>query len=181
MRYLSVLILLLCLPIAAPGADYRGECTVTFLGSSTLHDFNGKGRCQPFTVREAGGVFDMSRLSVAVAGLDTDNAKRDVKMREMFEEKEYPIITGSTAPVTLKELRDRKDQKVTFNLKIRDISKPVSATLANLVETDSRITADLLFTLSLADYKLQPPSVLGVIRVSDKITVKTSVVLNAAK
>ncbi len=120
------------------------------------------------------GVVDMSKLTVAVAGMDTDNSKRDKKMREMFEEKKYPVITGSAGPVALKDVHS----KVSFNLKIRDIVKPVTATVTNYLETDSRISADVAFTLSLADYQLKPPSVLGMIKVGDKVSVKATIVLS---
>ena len=174
MRYLVGFILLFTLSSTAFAADYRGECAIDFHGTSTLHDFHGKAACQPFTVSRTDGVVDLSRLTVAVADMDTDNSKRDKKMREMFDEKKYPVITGSAGPVALKDVHG----KVSFKLKIRDIVKPVTATVTNFVETDSRITADVAFTLSLAEYRLKPPSVLGMIRVGDTISVKATIVLS---
>ena len=183
MTYLLALVLIFTLPLTVLATDYRGDCAIAFKGSSTLHDFHGKARCQPFSVGKTDGVLDMSKLSVAVADMDTDNGKRDKKMREMFEEK-YPVITGSAGSVALKEIstalkNGTGSAKVTFKLKIREIVKPVTATLTNFVETDSRITADLAFTLSLADYHLKPPSVLGMIRVGDEVSVTANVVLDA--
>ena len=174
MRYLLSLILIFALSSTVFATDYHGECAIAFKGSSTLHDFHGKAACQPFTVSKTDGVVDMSNLTVAVAGMDTDNSKRDKKMREMFEENKYPVITGTAGPVALKDVRD----KVSFKLKIRDIVKPVTATVTNFVETDSSITADVAFTLSLAEYRLKPPSVLGMIKVGDKISVKATIVLS---
>ena len=185
MRYLLVLVLIFALPLTVFAIDYRGDCAIVFQGSSTLHDFHGRARCQPFTVGKVDGVVDMSKVSVAVADMDTDNAKRDKKMREMFEEKRFPLITGSAGLIALKDIRTNLKKgadsatKVSFKLKIRDIVKPVTATVTNFVETDSRITADVAFTLSLADYHLQPPSVLGLISVDDKVSVTATVVLNA--
>ena len=174
MRYLLGLFLTFTLSSTVFATDYRGECAIAFHGSSTLHDIHGKAACQPFTVSKVDGVVDMSKLTVAVAGMDTDNSKRDKKMREMFEEKKYPVITGSAGPVALKDVHS----KVSFNLKIRDIVKPVTATVTNYLETDSRISADVAFTLSLADYQLKPPSVLGMIKVGDKVSVKATIVLS---
>jgi len=173
-RYLLSLILIFALSSTVFATDYHGECAIAFKGSSTLHDFHGKAACQPFTVSRIDGVVDMSNLTVAIAGMDTDNSKRDKKMREMFDEKKYPVITASSGPVALKDVRNR----VSFKLKIRDIVKPVTATVTNFVETDSRISADVAFTLSLAEYQLKPPSVLGMIKVDDKISVKATIVLN---
>jgi len=184
MRYLITFILVFTLTSTVFATDYRGDCTIAFKGSSTLHDFKGKASCQPFTVSKTDGVVDMSKVSVAVADMDTDNSKRDKKMREMFDAKNYPVITGSAGQVALKDLRASSKKgtgsatKVSFKLKIRDIVKPVTATVTNFVETDSRITAELSFTLSLADYQLKPPLVLGVIGVDDKVSVTATFVLS---
>jgi len=186
MRYLLTTALLLTLSSTVFATDYRGSCTVIFQGSSTLHGFQGKAHCQPFAVSKTDGVLDISKISLAVADMDTDNAKRDRKMREMFEEKRFPVITGSAGPVALQDIRtgSKKEgsdsaSKAVIRLKIRDIAKPVTATVTNFVETEARITADLAFTLSLAEYQLKPPSVLGLIRVDDKVSVTATVTLNA--
>jgi len=185
MRYLLTFILLSILSSTAFAADYRGACTIVFQASSTLHDFQGKASCRPFTAGIIDGVVEMSQLSVAVADMDTDNAKRDKEMREMFDHKKYPLITGSAGSVALKDIGAsakkgaKSATKVGFNLKIREVVKPVTATVTDFTETDARITAKLAFTLSLADYQLKPPSVLGVIRVDDKVSVTATIVLDA--
>ncbi|MFZ4855496.1 MAG: YceI family protein [Desulfuromonadaceae bacterium] len=187
MRFLLVFVLLVTLPLTVGATDYRGDCDIVFQGSSTLHGFHGKARCQPFTVNIIDGIIDSSKLNVAIADMDTDNGKRDKNMREMFEEKKYPLITGSAAAVALKDIRTSQKSgsdslhKISFKLKIRDVVKPVTATVKNFVETDSRITSDVAFTLSLADYQLQPPSVLGMIKVDDKVSVTATFILNATK
>lgn len=179
MRYLVTVLVVLCFASSALATDYHGNCTVAFTGSSTLHDFHGKGKCEPFIVSTTDGVFDMSKPAVAVAGMDTANPKRDKKMHEMFDQKNFPLITANAGAVNLKDFRKKAGEspKVNFKLKIRDIVKPVTGTVSNFVETDSRITADVAFTVSLADYQLKPPSVLGVIKVDDKISVTTSFVI----
>lgn len=187
MRFLLIFVLIFTVPLSVYAADYRGDCNIAFQGSSTLHDFHGKTRCQPFTVSIIDGVIDISKLSVAIADMDTDNVRRDKNMREMFDEKKYPLITGSTGTIALKDIRTMQKSgtdsthKISFKLKIRDLAKPVTATIKNFVETDSRITADIAFTVSLAEYQLQPPSVLGMIKVDDKVSVTATFVLNASK
>ena len=185
MRYLLAFVLFFTISSTVFATDYRGDCAIVFKGSSTLHDFKGKASCQPFTASEVDGVVDMSKLSVAVAGMDTGNSRRDKKMREMFDEKKFPMITGSAGLVALNDIRASIKKgtdgatKVGFKLKIREIVKPVTATVTNFEETDTRITAVLAFTLSLAEYQLKPPLVLGVIGVGDKVSVTATVVLNA--
>lgn len=177
--------LFLLLPAITLATDYHGNCTVAFEGSSTLHDFNGKGRCEPFTASEIAGVINVPELTVAVADMDTDNSSRDNKMRKMFEAEKYPLITGMSGPVSLSTIRKVSEENIDstqpllFQLKIRDIEKPVTAILQNIVETEGKLTADLAFTLSLADYKLKAPTVLGIIRVGDTIKVTTSFLFEA--
>ena len=183
LKLLIFLVLLLALPISSLAIDYQGNCSVEFQGSSTLHDFDGKGSCMPFSASENADVMTTSELSIAVAGMDTDNSRRDKKMRKMFDAESYPLIKATIEPVSLTDIRkallEDKDSttEVTFQLKIRNIEQPVTAILQNIVATKEKITANLVFTLSLADYGLKPPSVLGFIRVDDSVKVKTSLTL----
>lgn len=180
MRLLLVVALFLFLPFSALAIDYQGNCSVVFQVSSTLHDFEGTGSCEPFTVSENAGVMNFPELSVAVAGMDTDNSKRDKQMREMFNADIYPLITGSAEAVVVKDIRKIMTESnddtagTVFKLNIRETEKPVIATLKNIVEADSAITADLVFSVFLPDYQLKPPSVLGFIRVGKNIDVTVS-------
>ena len=177
--------LLLIYPVTALAIDYQGNCSVVFQGSSTLHDFNGTGSCQPFSISENAGIMTISELNVAISGLDTDNSRRDKQMRKMFDAVTYPLVKGSIGSVDLadirKSLHENKDSttEAVFQLKIRDIEKTVTAVLQNIVETEAKITADLVFTLSLADYQLKPPTVFFIIRVGDSVKVTTSFTLEA--
>ena len=185
MKLLLVIALVAVFPFVVLATDYQGNCSVAFQGTSTLHDFEGTGSCQPFTVSEHDGIMTVPALSVAVAGMDTDNSKRDKKMRGMFDSEKYPLITGSTGPVILGDIRNAMTggsdsaAEVQIQLKIRDIEKTVTASLQNVVETDAKITADLVFSLSLTEYQLEPPSVLGIIKVGDTVNVRTSFSLDA--
>lgn len=180
MRCLLSIAILLTLSSAAYASEYRGGCDITFKGSSTLHDIHGTGKCEPFTASSKDGTLEISRVAVAVSSLDTDNSRRDKKMREMFEEQRFPLITGSTGVVALRDLRGAKDgSRISFPLKIRDIVRPVTGTVTKFTESGSRIKADVTFTLSLAEYDLKPPSVIGLIRVDDKVSVTATMFLDA--
>ena len=183
MKWFVLFFLVFALPCPSFATDYRGSCTVVFRGSSTLHDFTGNGRCQPFTVEETDDIMHVPALNVAVSGMETGNDKRDQQMREMFEAEQFPLITGTTGSIPLKDFRMAQaagsggPEELEMQLQIRDITKPVTAKVQNLVMTASKITADLNFSLSLADYQLKPPSVLGIIRVGDQVNVSVSFVL----
>lgn len=180
MRLPIILLLFFAFPFTALAADYQGNCSIVFQGSSTLHDFEGKASCQPFIISENAGVMTVPELRVAVSEMDTDNSRRDKKMREMFNSETYPLIVGSTGPVVLGAIRTALDEsidstsEIVFQLKIRDIEKPVTAVLKNVMDTGSAIVADLSFSLFLPDYQLKPPSVLGLIRVGKTVDVTAS-------
>jgi hypothetical protein len=172
-------------PFTALAIEHQGNYFIVFQGSSTLLDFAGKGKCEPFTVSETDGSMTVPVLVVSVSGMDTDNLKQDKKMHEMFNQEIYPLIKGRTGPVLLgetrKDLKENTDsaKEVHYNLTVRETVKPVSASLQNVVELDSTITADLVFSVSLVEYQLEPSTVLGIIRVGDQVKVTTSFSLTA--
>jgi hypothetical protein len=185
MKWFVLFFLVFALPCPSFAIDYRGSCTVVFQASSTLHDIEGNGRCQPFTVEETEGLLHVPALNVAVSGMETGNDRRDRQMREMFEAEQFPLITGTAGSVSLKDFRRAQaagsggTEQLAIRLQIRDVTNPVTARVRNLVTTAAKITADLDFSLSLADYQLKPPSVLGIIRVGDQVNVTVSFVLEA--
>jgi hypothetical protein len=189
MRQTFLLIMALVLSIGpALALELRGECRVHFTGSSTLHDFDGTGNCEPFVLRlteTTGGevIIPETVLAVAVAGMQTGNASRDDKMRQMFGADRFPVIAGVLDGAPLAELRrqlheaDRGAQPLPLRLRIRDVEVPASPRVTQLVDDARGLSFDLDFPISLAAYRLEPPSVLGLIRVADEVRVKISLSL----
>ena len=66
-------------------------------------------------------------------------------------------------------------------LRIRDVERKVRATAGNLKESGERVTFDLEFPVSLGEFDLKPPSVLGIIRVGDKVSVKATFTLTVSR
>jgi hypothetical protein len=185
---MAVLAILL-LATYADALTLDGQCEFQFFAKSTLHDFEGKGTCQPFFLnseRMASGeeLIKAPSIVVLVNGMDTDNSARDKKMYAMFENQRFPEIKGLfsdlKAETILQQLKDEGDTAghLDFNLQIRTISKPVAATARDLLITPEQISFRMEFPLSLADFQLDPPSVLGMIRVDDQVRVEVMVVLN---
>jgi len=173
-----IAILLLLLSSPAWGTPLKGSCEVFFFGSSTLHDFDGKGACEPFTLEiDTEGKLTSGSLSVPVAGMDTDNDSRDEKMREMFEADKFPSIAGNLQSNEVsslsKQLHQAFENGGTFplNLRIRDIDQQQEARVVQLIDSDKAFSVDLEFPLSLETYKLDPPSILF-ISVADEIKVQ---------
>ncbi len=183
---------MLFLVASAQAAAWNGTCDVTFRGSSTLHDFAGKAPCQPFQVGAeigAGGrtIIPGAEVAVLAGDMDTDNEGRDRQMREMLQADKYPRIRGvfgAIDPEGLRQtLRKTPGGKVPldFTLRIRDIQRPVHAVAGNFRESDTGVSFDVEYTVSLKEYRLAPPKVFfGLVRVGDKVLVRTAVRLETA-
>lgn len=189
---LATVFVLAFVPSARAG-DWNGSCDVRFRGSSTLHDFTGTVRCEPFQVgiddtAKGTAIIPGAEVAVLAGAMDTANKTRDRQMREMFQSDKYPRIRGIFG--TLDPGRIRKElhagpggsAPLEFTLRIRDIEHPVRAVLSNFRESDDVISFDVEYAVSLKDYQLVPPKAFfGIVRVDDRIAVKTTVRLEAAR
>ncbi len=166
-------------------ATIRGACDVAFLATATLHDVSGSARCLPFEAvlaRDTAGrrIIPTVEVEVPVAGMDTRNKTRDGKMREMFLSERFPRIHAAAHDVDIERLRVEMgkgrewDATIDLLLRIRDVERTVRATASNLKESGKRVSFDLEFPVSLGEFDLKAPSVLGIIRVGDKVSVKTT-------
>jgi polyisoprenoid-binding protein YceI len=170
----------------------RGGCDVAFLITSTLHDIPGSARCLPFAAvlaRDAAGrqVIPSVEVEVPVAGMDTRNRSRDGQMREMFRSERFPRIHAAAHDVNVERLREEMGKgregksPLDLVLRIRDVERTVRATASRLEESGGRVTFDLEFPVSLREFDLKAPSVLGIIRVGDKVSVKTTFTLTVSR
>jgi polyisoprenoid-binding protein YceI len=178
--------------VAPASATIRGACDIAFLVTSTLHDAPGSARCLPYAAvlsRDAAGrqVIPSVEVEVPVTGMDTRNKSRDGQMREMFRSDRFPRIRGAAHGVDVERLRveigkgREGDASVDLLLRIRDVERKVRATASNLRESGERVTFDLEFPVSLGEFDLKAPSVLGIIRVGDKISVKATFTLTVSR
>ena len=191
MRTRIAAILLLALVSSPRAENLKGNCDIRFLATSTLHDFAGTVRCQPFPVNVAAGAdgkvtLDGVEIVVPVEEMDTKNRKRDKQMREMFESGAFPHIRAVLSAPDPDKIRQemRNDPNgsgtVEFTLKIRDIEHRIRATVRNLRETPERVSFEVEFPVSLKSYNLKPPAPLfGAIRVGDKVSVNAAFRLEA--
>jgi hypothetical protein len=157
-----------------------------------LHDIPGSARCLPFTAvlaRDAAGrqVIPSVEVEVPVAGMDTRNRSRDGQMREMFRSERFPRIHAAAHNVDVERLRAETGNgrkgiaSIDLLLRIRDRERKVRATASNLKEAGEQVTFDIEFPVSLGEFDLKAPSVLGFIRVGDKVTVKANFTLTVSR
>lgn len=182
---------------AAPADDpvpagLLGACDIAFLATSTLHDVSGSARCQPFRVRIARDpsgkeVIPVVEVDVPVDAMDTRNESRDAQMRKMFQSDRFPRIRGEVRNVDVERIRAEtgKDRggvaAVDLLLRIRDTERKVRATASDLRESGGKVSFNLEFPVSLREFGLKAPSVLGFIRVGDKVSVKAAFTLTVPR
>ncbi len=188
---LAIFLVLTLAPSAWAG-EWKGSCDIRFRGTSTLHDFTGNVRCQPFQVGGGGAadgktIIPGAEVATLAGEMDTGEKSRDRQMREMFQSDKFPRIRGiftNIDPENIRrELRKGPDGKapLDFTLRIRDVERPVHAVVSNFRESDGVSSFDVDYAVSLKDYRLVPPKVFfGIVRVDDKVTVTTAVRLEAA-
>jgi polyisoprenoid-binding protein YceI len=161
-----------------------GRCEVRFVAVSTLHDVEGRGACERFEIEsEPGGTY-RARVSVAVARLDTGLGARDARMREMFDAERYPQIEARFEAIDLGALRsgaprEASGETLTFTLRVRDREVRVVPSLSDFREAPDRSARfSARFALSLAELGLEAPSVLGVVRVEDRVEIEVDAALS---
>ncbi len=62
-----------------------------------------------------------------------------------------------------------------FLQEFRNIEQPIKTRVTRLVDTTESFNVDLEFTLSLATFRLAPPTVLGFIPVADAVKVNVNI------
>jgi hypothetical protein len=187
-RGLLIVFTVLLLVDHAGATTLDGRCDIRFFAASTLHRFDGQGACQPFslngeTAASGGELVRNPVINIPVKEMDTDNSGRDKKMQAMFESDRYPLIQARFKDLdpeaVLQQLQETGDTSghLDFDLQIRQATRTVQAMTRDLQVTPEQISFRMEFTLSLADFLLEPPSVLGMIRVDDQVHVETMVFL----
>ncbi|PLY00900.1 MAG: hypothetical protein C0624_11225 [Desulfuromonas sp.] len=178
----TCLYLMLLVFIATPALadNLEGSCQLRFYGDSTLHSFDGQGACTPFILeienRDGSRYLDTAQVEVPVAGFDTDNSSRDKTMRGMFDSELYPKITGTFSDLRVDALladwQATGAGELPFMVTVRDVTRPVTASVIRLSVTPEQVTATFELPVSLADFGLEAPGVLGIIRVADAVRVE---------
>ena len=163
----------------APAIDARadrgvGSIAITFSGSSTLHDF--EGTAAPLRVAmesQADGTWT-AEVVVPVASLDTGIQARDENLRAMLDAPHHPEIRGRFRDVDAVAVQRRL--VLPFLLRIRDVERPVQATLSDWQQDGDRARFEATFDVSLAAFGLEAPRVLFM-RVADTVHVTVHVTL----
>lgn len=151
--------------------------SIRFLGESTLHDFEGVAKSMGGEVRvdpAAVGASAGGMIWVDAKTLDTDNSSRDEDMRETLKADRYPRIFFwlDRAEGTLVDWNGKLQTSGRFD--VSGVEAPRSFRLAITPGPQGGFHAKGKSKLSLAEHKLEPPSVLF-ISMDDAVEVRFDV------
>jgi polyisoprenoid-binding protein YceI len=154
----------------------EATCDITFSGSSSLHDWSGKAAPVHAVLQPAAetGLWNVD-LAIPVQDLSTDNEARDTRMREMFHATESPEIRASLRSVD--PVVAHRDSHLNVMLTIRGVSHELPATVSRWQQDDAHVAFDADVDVSLEQFGLEAPTVLGLIRVADAVLVHAHVVV----
>lgn len=167
----------------AQTSQWRGTCHVTFGGKSTLHDFEGTVDSEPFTVTVTGienpaTAKASSEVTVKAENMETDNDKRDAEMHKTLDVSTFPEIKVSISDLTSASSKPKtggsfpQPTVIPFTLAIKGKTLHLSGSVNDWAYTEDKISFTVSFPVSLKDADIKPPSVLGLIKVKDEITVQ---------
>ncbi|MCB1237127.1 MAG: YceI family protein [Verrucomicrobiae bacterium] len=167
---------------------WSGACAIEFLGKSTLHDFKGKVNAAPFTLTvtnpDARGdaVLD-AVIAVTASKMDTDDEKRDAKMRECLEVESHPKISVALSGLKIASTRAEwegrlpKPSVIPFKLTTLGKTQRLDGTVESWSKKGETVTLVVTFPVSLKASGITVPTVLGFIKVKDTIQVRATITL----
>jgi hypothetical protein len=160
-------------PTAARQLPARAD--IRFYGTSTLHDFAGVAPAQPFVLVEASNTWS-ARGAVVIGGMNTGHDGRDKAMMRMFGTNDFPQLHGEVKSAPLPPA----GTNFTLAFCVRDQTNNLTARISNWTEDAGVIRFHAEWEVSLKQYGLKPPSVLGLVRVGDCVRVEADVTASTA-
>ncbi|MBF0478887.1 MAG: YceI family protein [Candidatus Omnitrophica bacterium] len=174
------LILVLSSPIvyAAP-VNYLitpNKTELIFLGTSTLHAFHGdcksfKGELQ-FTEKPQSAPDISGRVVVDVNMMTTGNKTMDLKMFQMLQNDQFPIIVYEIQkfiPTTKTLTEESIPGKLIGQLTIRKITLPIECEVVVRKTVRGEYDLEGKSKLSLIEFQMKPPTVLKILNVHDPV------------
>lgn len=149
----------------APACAWPASAQVRFQGTSTLHDFEGQVAAQPFMLTLTSNTWS-AKGEVLAAEMTTANTSRDRKMWNMLAASAHLRITGEIQPSLIPP---PEGTNAMLTLRIRDQTHAIPVRITDWKATADEVRFHASWDVSLKQYGLKPPSVVGVIRVGDNV------------
>jgi polyisoprenoid-binding protein YceI len=172
-------VMLVALSCSAQAADIdtagaQATSTIRFVGSSSLHDWEGQVPPIRTALHDSALTGDWSGdLVIPVAALDTGNESRDARMREMFHADRWPEIRVAIRGVEPDVVA--RTRELVVPLTIGEVTHDVTTKITDWKRQGDRASFDVTARVSLESFGLEAPSVLGLVRVADEVNVQAHV------
>ena len=118
----------------------------------------------------------VGRITVDISQLASDSARRDSMIRgRWLESSRFPI--AEFTPTAIRGLPDEDVQgrdvpvQITGNLRIRDVTKPVSFDVSLKLEGET-ITGVATTKILMTDFGFDPPSLLGILKAGNEVNLE---------
>jgi hypothetical protein len=184
---LVVLSLVLAATASAESTSGRahGRCEIEFFATSTKRDFSGRADARPFLLTRhedpsGGPGWWSASVEVAVTNLLTGYDERDGDMHWMFDANHFPSIFAEFPHIASEAYEGEHIDEAApleFHLTIREVTRRMSAKVSHWVRSGDRASFDAEFDLSTSSFELKVPTLLGLLRVGDIVTVRAHIEL----
>jgi polyisoprenoid-binding protein YceI len=137
----------------------KEESSITYSMNHPLHSWTGESKeiNSIILTDEAKNTIFQVAVSAKVASFDSKNANRDSHMIEATEALKFPNVTYVSTSVTI----DGSEFTSSGNLTFHGISQPV-ALKGKLVKEGNKLTFTGGFNLKMTQFKVDPPSLMGI-------------------
>ena len=137
----------------------KEESSITYAMNHPLHAWKGESKeiNSIILADEARTTIYQVAVSAKVASFDSKNANRDSHMMEVTEALKFPNVTFVSSSVTI----DGNNFSSVGSLTFHGISQPVTLQ-GKLTKEGNKMTVTGDFKLKLTQFKITPPSLMGI-------------------
>lgn len=153
--------------------------TMTISGTTNVHNFQSKVTQISGDLVINGKKVQSLKVEVPVKSIKSNEKLMDKKTYEAFDAEKHPTITFQLIDaVVQKATAEDIDVVLTGNLTMAGVSKKISINTTGKALKAGTLQFTGSVGLKMTDFKMKPPTaMLGMMKVSDAITLKFSVVL----
>ena len=170
MKKMKYLILIYAIACISFGANAQGttqkklfadkkQSEITYAMDHPLHSWTGvsKDINSVILIDSNSGIISQVAVSVKISSFDSQNANRDSHAIEVTEALKYPVIKFSSSKI----VQEGNKLKVTGTLSFHGVNQLITFDAAKK-NKGSNIEVSGGFTVKLTQFKIDPPSLMGI-------------------
>lgn len=162
-------------------AEWSGSASAIYRASSTAHEWQGRAASAPFLAQaelEQGKPSRLrARIEFPVAGIGSDNERRDANMREAMKSAEHPVVAGLFDGELPAGFLAGGEAELPLDVTILGRTRRLACKASGWRRAGAEASFDVEFPLSLGAVGIEVPSFLLLFRVHDLVVVRAHVVL----